>query len=199
MANRYISDLHLGHNNMLRREDKELNKRKQFRDIAEMNEYIITQWNAHVNEEDHVYIVGDLSFRAKEDVGAKFLSRMKGHKHLVIGNHDAEWMKKIDLNQYFESVSHMEVIKDGGKTITICHYPLFEWSQSRYAKCSLDGNSWLIHGHIHDSKCDAYHYIKDKLPCALNAGFDIPGNDYPVTFEELLENNCRWYGRNLEK
>lgn len=128
MANRYICDLHLGHNNMLRREDKELNKRKQFRDIAEMNEYIITQWNAHVNEEDHVYIAGDLSFRAKEDVGAKFLSRMKGHKHLVIGNHDAEWMKKIDLNQYFESVSHMEVIKDGGKTITICHYPLFEWS-----------------------------------------------------------------------
>ena len=32
-----------------------------------------------------------------------------------------------------------------------------------------------------------------NLPCALNAGFDI--NDHPVTLEELMENNSRWYER----
>lgn len=196
MANRYISDLHLGHSNILRMEEDGLNKRKKFRDIAEMNEHIIRQWNTHVDDEDHVYIVGDLSYRSKEDVGTKFLSRMRGHKHLIIGNHDIKWMKNTELDLYFESVSFMDVIKDGEKTITICHYPVFEWPQSRYAKYSKDGVSWLIHGHIHDSvTCDTYHYIKEKLPCALNAGYDIPGNDYPVTFEELLENNDKWYDR----
>lgn len=32
-----------------------------------------------------------------------------------------------------------------------------------------------------------------NLSCALNAGFDI--NDHPVTLEELMENNSRWYER----
>ena len=43
----------------------------------------------------------------------------------------------------------------------------------------------------------AYKYIKENLPCALNAGVDINGFE-PVTFEELLMNNNEWYGRNLE-
>jgi len=70
---------------------------------------------------------------------------------------------------------------------------MLEWAQSRYAKYSPEGYSWLIHGHIHDLKGEAYHYIKEHLPCALNAGFDI--NDHPVTLEELMENNSRWYER----
>lgn len=197
MTRRYISDLHLGHTNILGMgKNGELTKRKMFQDISEMNEYIITQWNEHVDADDEVWIAGDLSYRSGIDVG-KYLSRMAGHKHLIIGNHDVKWMKNVELSKYFESVSHMEIIKEGSRAITICHYPLMEWAQSRRAKYSLDGYSWLIHGHIHDSTtCDAYRYIKEKpLPCALNAGFDIPGNDYPVTFEELLENNDKWYGR----
>ena len=96
--------------------------------------------------------------------------------------------EKYSVKQIFESVSHMEVIKDGKKTLTICHYPMMEWSQSRYAKYSPDGCSWLIHGHIHDSTtCAAYHFIKENLPCALNACFEI--NDHPATLEELIENN----------
>lgn len=68
------------------------------------------------------------------------------------------------------------------------------WSQSRYAKYSPDGCPWLIYGHIHDSTtCAAYHFIKENLPCALNACFEI--NDHPATLEELIENNRKWYGR----
>ena len=39
----------------------------------------------------------------------------------------------------------------------------------------------------------AYHFIKEYLPCALNACFEI--NDHPATLEELIENNRKWYGR----
>lgn len=202
MANKYLSDTHLGHERMLQMAQagvgRELFKRRGFADINEMNEFIIKSWNDHVDPSDDVWIAGDFSYRSKIDVG-KYLSRMAGHKHLIIGNHDVKWMKNVNLAQYFDSVAHMEVIKEGSKTITICHYPLMEWSQSRHAKYSLDGCSWLIHGHIHDSTTgEAYQFIKDKLPCALNAGFDIPGNNYPVTFEELLENNHKWYKRQNE-
>ena len=188
MANKYLSDLHLGHAHIL-----EMSKRgEKFADVEEMNEYIIHQWNLHVDDSDDVWIPGDFSYRSRVPVYT-YLERMKGHKHLVTGNHDIKWMKQIRMSKYFESVSHMEVIKEGKKTITICHYPMLEWAQSRYAKYSPEGYSWLIHGHIHDLKGEAYYYIKEHLPCALNAGFDI--NDHPVTLEELMENNSRWYER----
>ena len=190
MANKYSSDLHLGHENITR------NIRTQFHDVDEMDAYLIKQWNEHVDKDDDIWIVGDLSYRAKCNVKV-YLDQMNGrHKHLIIGNHDVKWMKNVELSRYFESVSHMEVIKDNkNRNITLCHYPLMEWSGSRYAKYSLDGTSWLIHGHIHNSKsCNAYYQIRDYLPCALNCGCDI-NNYHPVTFEELLENNDQFYYR----
>ena len=82
-----------------------------------------------------------------------------------------------------------------GKLITLCHYPLLEWNGSRRAGNQKTSNSWLIHGHIHNSRDNIFEYIRDNLPCALNCGVDI--NDFePVTFEELLKNNNKWYGRN---
>ena len=189
MANRYLSDLHLGHDNILKMTDRG----KRFCNIDDMNAYIIREWNEHVDDSDDVWIVGDFAYRSRLAVGT-YIEAMKGHKHLIIGNHDVKWMKNIRLDKYFESVSHMEVIKEGIKMITICHFPLMEWVQSRYAEYSSEGRSWQVHGHIHDSRsCDAFRYIQDKLPCALNAGFDI--NDHPVTLEELIRNNAKWYGR----
>ena len=111
MANKYLSDLHLGHAHILK-----MSKRgERFADVDEMNRYIIQVWNEHVDESDDVWIPGDFSYRSGVAVGT-YLDQMKGHKHLVIGNHDIKWMKNIRLSKYFESVSHMEVIKDGKKT-----------------------------------------------------------------------------------
>ena len=89
MAILFTSDLHLGHKNIL-------SNRPEFSDIDEMNEYLIKKWNDKVNETDEVYIIGDFSFRS--EYGANhYLDRMKGIKHLVVGNHDHRWMKNIDL------------------------------------------------------------------------------------------------------
>lgn len=189
IVNKYLSDLHLGHANILR-----MSKRREgFADVDEMNAYIIRRWNENVDDSDDVWIPGDFSYRSGVAVET-YLNQMKGHKHLVIGNHDAKWMKNTRLSKYFDSVSNMEVIKDGKKIITICHYPMMEWEQSRRAKFDPEGYSWLVHGHIHDSiTCGAYQYIREFLPCALNACFEI--NDHPVTLEELIENNKNWYSR----
>lgn len=186
--NKYVSDLHLGHENILK------TARPQFECIEKMNEFLIRRWNESVNKDDEVWICGDFSYRSKVDVG-HYLKQLKGHKHLIVGNHDVKWMRNCELSDYFESVNHMEVIKDGKKIITLCHYPMMEWFGSRYAEYSPEGTSWLIHGHLHDSRtCDAYYFIRKSLPCALNCGVDI--NDFhPVTFEELLENNDVFYGR----
>ena len=187
---KYVSDLHLGHS-------KILESRTQFQTVEEMDAYLIEQWNMHVDKDDEVWILGDLSFRAKGNV-EDYLKQLAGKKHLLIGNHDTTWMKKVDLSKYFETVSHMEVIRDGKRRITLCHYPMMEWSGSRYSVYSLEeGVSWLIHGHLHDSRnSKAYQEIVRNIPCALNCGVDLNGY-HPVSFEELFENNAKFYGKNL--
>ena len=160
-----------------------------------MNEQLIENWNRKVSGDDVVYILGDFSYRSKEHVSC-YLKRMNGRKHLIVGNHDYKWMKNVpEPEVYFESVCEMNVINVDKRIITLCHYPMFEWYMSRHARDQESSFSWLIHGHIHNSReSDSYKYIKENLPCALNAGVDINGFE-PVTFDELLANNKRWYER----
>lgn len=195
MAVLFTSDLHLGHNNIIvtcNRNEETCGK--NFPSIEEMNDFLIEKWNAKVNDDDEVYILGDMSFRSSVSVKT-YLYRLKGRKHLIVGNHDFQWMKNInDMTEFFETVSTLEIIKHDKKLITLCHYPMLEWNGSRRANNQSTSISWLIHGHIHNSKENVYEYIRDNQPCALNAGVDI-NHFEPVTFEELLANNNRWYGR----
>lgn len=191
----FTSDLHLGHENIIAtcgRNAKTCGK--DFASVKDMNAFLIEKWNRKVEEDDEVYILGDLSFRSCESVKT-YLKQLTGRKHLVVGNHDFQWQKNIkNMNEYFESVSNLEVIQLDHKLISLCHYPLLEWNGSRRAKDQKTSISWLIHGHIHNSRGEVFEYIRDHLPCALNCGVDINGFE-PVTFEELLVNNNRWYGR----
>lgn len=189
MAVLFTSDLHLGHKNII------ATCGRNFADVEEMNAALIDKWNQKVGDGDEVYILGDLSYRAEVSVKT-YLKQLKGHKHLILGNHDYKWQKNIqNMSDYFETVSNMEVIRLDNKVITLCHYPLLEWNGSGRATCQETSVSWLIHGHIHNSRGETFAYIREHLPCALNCGVDINGFE-PVTFEELLHNNNLWYGRN---
>lgn len=186
MAVFFTSDLHLGHESVL-------TIRPQFSNIDEHDEFLIEKWNKKVNKKDEVYILGDLSFRSANHISF-YLSRLNGKKHLIVGNHDGHWMKKIsDMKEYFESVDYLRTLKFEKKQVTLCHYPMLEWPGSRYVE---SGTSFLIHGHIHnETNSEVYRYIKQYQPHAFNAGVDINGFE-PVSFEELKENNEKWYGRN---
>lgn len=195
MAVLFTSDLHLGHANIILTCGRNLEGcGENFATVEEMNDFLIRKWNEKVKEDDIVYILGDLSYRSSISVKT-YLKQLKGRKHLIVGNHDFQWQKNItNINDYFESVSDMKVIRLDEKLITLCYYPLLEWNGSRRAKNQQTSISWLIHGHIHNSRDNGFEYIRDNLPCALNCGVDINGFE-PVTFEELLINNNKWYGR----
>lgn len=188
MAVFFTSDLHLGHENVL------ASCNRPFADVSEMNETLIRNWNRKVGDEDEVYILGDLAYRSDRPV-RQYLDRLRGQKHLIIGNHE-RWLRDFpDADRYFLSVSYMLEIELDDLRVTLCHYPLFEWNGSRHAANQAASKSWLIHGHLHNrTDNDAYRYIREKMPCALNAGVDINRFE-PVTFEELIVNNNVWYGR----
>lgn len=144
-----------------------------------MNEKMIENWNAKVTNGDTIYILGDLFFRAKDI--EPMLSRLKGKKHLIVGNHDRDWMKKVDLGKYFESVDNLLFLSDGKHKLTLCHYPMMTWPQAN-REC------YMVYGHIHANTNAYYWPLIANSDLMLNAGVDV--NDYtPITFDEMVHNN----------
>ncbi|MDR1827539.1 MAG: hypothetical protein LBR29_04360 [Methylobacteriaceae bacterium] len=141
-----------------------------------MDEALIANWNARVTGGDTVYILGDLMFRAAE-APDHYLARLNGRKHLILGNHDLAWVKKVDLPKYFVSVERLTVINTGKCKATLCHYPMM-----------CHEGEYLLYGHIHNHRNDAFWPLLRTMEKALNAGVEV-NNYQPVTFDELIENN----------
>ena len=169
----YISDLHFGHENIIRLTNR------PFNNIKEMNDTLIKNWNKRVKDEDTVYIIGDLFFKSLENV-ENILRVLKGKKYLILGNHDKTWIDTIDKDLYFEEVTELLTIDDGERMITLCHYPMV----------SFEGR-FHIHGHIHGNTNDVFWNTLKSMDKVLNAGVEVNGFR-PVTFNELLINNRKF-------
>ena len=171
--NYYVSDLHFGHANVIRHDAR------PFADVGEMDRVMLERWNATVGKDDDVYVVGDFCYRSGKTADW-YLSRLKGRKHLVAGNHDWLTLRNPKAVAMFASVDNLLEIEDNGRTIVLCHYPLAEWRNSRRG-------TWHVHGHIHNRRNATWAFMR-TLPRALNAAAALNGYA-PVSFDQLVENN----------
>ena len=169
----YTADLHFGHSNVIRFDHR------PFLDIDEMDQMLIKLWNYRVQPEDEVYILGDLCYRNTQPE-EWYLRKLKGHKHLIIGNHDGKLCKNEKAMSYFESVSQIGDINANGNRVIMCHYPMANWN-------GMHRGSWHIYGHIHNQKNEAFEFMKTQER-ALNAGCMI-NHFAPVSLNELIRNN----------
>jgi len=170
----FTGDQHFGHANII----KHCNR--PFSSADEMDKFLLEKWNVRIKKQDIVYILGDLFFRNAVPC-TEYLQKMNGKKHLIIGNHDKGWIKKVDLPSYFETVLPMAEISEGTRKLVLCHYPMMTWE-------GIAKGAYMIHAHIHNNTNADYFPLLQKTPNILNAGVEI--NDYqPVGFEELVENN----------
>lgn len=169
----YTSDLHFGHSNVIRFDHR------PFADADEMDHVLIELWNDRVQADDTVYIVGDLCYRSVHPP-EWYLRQLKGHKFLILGNHDQHILDNPKALHYLEGVEKMMHVEDNGNHICLCHYPLAEWNGYYHG-------TWHIYGHIHNTKNEAFNFMK-TMDRALNAGCMI--NNYtPASFRELVRNN----------
>ncbi|MCI8661051.1 MAG: hydrolase [Lachnospiraceae bacterium] len=169
----YISDLHFGHQNVIRFD------KRPFETISQMDYTLIQLWNSRVRNEDTVYIVGDFAYR-NEKPEEWYLRQLQGKKHLLVGNHDNKLLSNPAAVSYFESIEKMTHVTDGKHQICLCHFPICEWNG--YRKGHLH-----IYGHIHNRREDTFQ-IMCKRKGAFNAGCMI--NAYmPVPLDELIRNN----------
>jgi calcineurin-like phosphoesterase family protein len=167
----YIADLHLMHERML-----ELQPRK-FSNIEEHDETIVQRWNSVVRDGDIVKILGDvfMGLGPNSDRALWLFSRLKGKKHLITGNHDVDRdgnlhpvLAKMD---WAEPPRAMEMTKDCGRPLFLCHYALRQWPGSKKGGVHFYGHS---HGKL------------PGLGLSRDVGCDLPDVDFtPRTFEEL--------------
>lgn len=178
--NLYISDTHFGHANAIKHDDR------PFESVEEMDKCLIALWNSRVSKDDDVWIIGDFCYKSGKSPDW-YLRQLKGHKHLIQGNHDRTTLDCENALKYFESIEKMDHTFDtlnGEKVgVVMCHYPMAEWYKSRHG-------SVLVYGHIHSNKGETYEIMK-KIPRAYNAGCMI-NNYMPVSLNELAENNRRF-------
>lgn len=138
------SDTHFNHTNII----KYCNR--PFNSVEEMNKTIIDNWNSVVSDEDTVFFLGDFCLGKREDVIA-FGKQLKGHKILVMGNHDRVTASAFTEAGFETIYKKPTLIKFDEYDITIqfSHAPVYD-TQYQYPN---------IHGHIHDKlENDAKHF-----------------------------------------
>lgn len=129
------SDPHFLHHNICKFENFDGTKVRPWDDAKQMTEEMITWYNEIVNDEDRVYILGDVAF---SNAGMhQTVDQLKGRKVLVPGNHDPVKMRK-----YFDLFDDVRgyVVKKG---FIMSHMPIHVQSLSRW--------QLNIHGHLHNN------------------------------------------------
>ena len=160
----FISDLHFGHNNILKYQ-----KNRDFGSVERMDEHIINSWNKYIAKKDLVYVIGDFSFHDFEKT-KEIMGRLNGEIILILGNHDK--FRKYTIHDWvelgFKDVKDEEIVRlSNGVQYLLKHYPYAQgffgklWKkislQKKYfrpymAFYPVDAGMWHIHGHFHGGK-----------------------------------------------
>ena len=137
----FISDTHFHHSNII----KYCNR--PFKDINEMHETIISNWNSIITKDDIVYHLGDFCLFNDDEIKSIF-NRLNGNKILIRGNHDRKPVKFYE-NIGFEVLRHAPIVLDEYK-LMLSHVPLRD--------VKIKEGYINLHGHIHNKK------ISDDYP-----------------------------------
>lgn len=144
-------------------------------------------YNRKVTDEDHVYILGDVVVCEESELESclqQTVDRLKGHLHLIIGNHDIKFKEKPIFLKRFETVDEAIWLKDGQKNVQFFRYPILMW----YRK---NKGAYHLYGHLHNETKGEEVKLLMKEERALNTCVEI--NHYePCTLEELIENNIKF-------
>jgi calcineurin-like phosphoesterase family protein len=168
----FTADLHLGHKRILT-----LGKGRPFADIQDHDEALIDGWRDRVQPGDRVYFLGDFAL-CKPPQARAYFDRLPGQKHLIVGNHDNEAIRKLP----WASVHELRTVGIRGiwwrdqlvpaQRLTMCHYPLMTWPGSGRG-CGQ------LHGHCHGN-------LVDTGQPRIDVGVDANGY-LPLSIQDVLD------------
>ncbi len=153
-----IGDTHFNHQKIIEYE------KRPFKNVEEMDNYLINKWNSVVSDKDEVWIVGDFGFFNSHHKLREILNQLKGNKVFIQGNHDKttlfsqEAIKLEDYRTY--------------KNILVTHIPI---------PTEFKNGKWNVHAHSHS-----------KLPFKDNKNHRICVsaemiNYTPISLDEIIK------------
>jgi calcineurin-like phosphoesterase family protein len=166
------SDLHFGH-------DREfIWKVRGYDSVKHMNTCQVEKWNAIVDSDDDVYVLGDLMLGTTDNI--RYVSQLNGRLHIVLGNHDTTTRE----NLYKELPNVVEVVEIGIRLnykqyhFVLTHYPMFT---GNLEKESLKQMSLNLYGHTHQLT----NFYND-MPFMYHVGVDSH-HGYPVLVDDIID------------
>jgi calcineurin-like phosphoesterase family protein len=173
----FTADNHFCHGNIIG------SCQRPFKNVDEMNRAMIENWNSYVTDRDEIYILGDFMYKGTGKDANNILSRLKGKKYLVKGNHEKYLTDPEFRPKAFEWIREYHVLKmEGGMKVVLFHFPMMSWYGSHHGSIHL-------YGHVHNSGIK-YPDFGEKLkmlgPRAINVGVDV-NFFYPVSIKQIME------------
>ena len=166
------SDLHFGH-------DREfIWKVRGYDSVEHMNTRQVEKWNAIVDSDDDVYVLGDVVLGDPKNI--EYVRRLNGEIHIVLGNHDTLTREQM----YRELPNVVEVAEIGIRLkykkyhFVLTHYPMLT---GNLEKESLKQMSLNLYGHTHQLT----NFYND-MPLMYHVGVDSH-NGYPVLVDDIIE------------
>lgn len=169
----FTSDTHFNHANIIRFCNR------PFKDVEQMNDVMIANWNSVIGKDDTVFHLGDFCLGGAAE-WTKILDRLNGKIFLIMGNHDLKNIRQGFISR-FEHVAMQIRIEIGKKRIYLCHYPFLCFEGS------YKDDVWQLFGHVHtrrsNSGIDAGR-LQYLYPTQYDVGVDN-NNFTPVSFGQV--------------
>lgn len=187
----FTSDLHFGH-------DKDfIWKERGFNSVEEMNNAIVERWNAVVEPEDTVFVLGDLMMGDSSNI--EWIKKLNGTLGIIAGNHDT--VKRLEEYCKLPNVvyhGYAFLLKKGKRNFYLSHYPTITKNGD------APGIPWNLHGHTHSRErfceldhcynvnMDAHHCTPVSIDQII---YDINGHKQKQEKKKKL----KWYQKLLYK
>jgi len=160
----FTSDTHWGHAGILK-ESMHCRRDLVFSSVEEMDETMIANWNSVVGPKDEVWHLGDFAYRCSLEYAESVFRRLRGRKHLVIGNHEQRG-KRLG----WESQQNYKEITVDDRDLVLFHYSMRSWNRQHHGSIHL-------YGHSHGSLA--------PLGMSLDVGVDC-WSFRPVSLDEIM-------------
>jgi len=153
-----ISDLHLGHKNIIKY------CARPFSSVKEMNDVLINNWNNTVKE-NKIFFLGDLCLgRTYRDV-ERWLKKLSGDIHFIRGYHDFP----VDNSKDYEILNYKN------HKFLLVHDP---------DNLPIKWDGWIIHGHKHNNDMRNYPFINGEKK-TINVSVELV-NYKPVDLDFII-------------
>jgi len=165
------ADPHFFHQGVCNFTRKDGSPLRPWDDAEEMSVWMVEEYNKLVNDEDRVYLLGDIAMNRKAlDRSLPFL---KGRKILVKGNHDID--KLSYYSQYVDDI-RAYVPKKG---FVLSHIPIHPGSLGRWGI--------NIHGHLHSNVVENHPGYELSLPDPRYVCVSVEHTEYkPILLDTIL-------------